>query len=197
MDTHTEVARYVPRQVPTPVKDGELERWEIHAPGSRLGFVLRHLVIQEIRGQFRRWGGTLFLDRAEPWLSSIHVWVDLASLETDSVERDAHIRSAEFLDIARFPRAEFESSSLEPEDGRLIVRGRLELHGVTRDLDLAIDTSPRGAAHSVYTVRAKVDRQAFGLHWNQDLDFGGVVVGDQIALAAEVDLVHVTERIPA
>jgi polyisoprenoid-binding protein YceI len=190
MDTHEDVARYVPHEVPTPVKDGALERWEIHAPGSRLGFALRHLVIHEIRGEFRRWGGTLFLDRAQPWLSSIHVWVDLASIDTDSLERDAHITSAEFLDVARFPRAEFESSSLEPKDGRLIVRGRLQLHGVTRDLDLAIDTSPRDVAPGVYTVRAKVDRQAFGLHWNQDLDFGGVVVGDEVALAAEVDLVH-------
>jgi polyisoprenoid-binding protein YceI len=192
MNAHEEVSTYVPKDIAGTKHDGEIERWEIDPSGSRLRFTLRHLVVQQIRGEFRRWGGTLFLDRAEPWLSTVEVWIDVASIDTDSVERDDHIRSAEFLDIARFPRAEFESSSVEPREGHLGLRGRLQLHGVTRDLDLEVThAAPKAVSErSTYSIRGKLNRQLFGLHWNQDLDVGGVVVGDEIELSAEVQIVR-------
>jgi len=192
MDTHEAVFPFAPQGGPARAKDGDLERWQISELGSGLDFGLRHLVIGQIRGQFRRWGGTLFLDRALPWLSSVHVWIDPASIDTDSVERDTHLRSSEFLDIARFPRAEFNSASIEGLEGKLIVHGRLQLHGVTHDIDLTVEAPPRTTAlgRNVYSVRSKLDRQHFGLHWNQDLDVGGLVVGDEIALSAEVEIIH-------
>jgi polyisoprenoid-binding protein YceI len=192
MNIHEEVSRYAPRDVPRAAQNGEFERWGINPEGSRLGFTLHHLVVHQIRGEFRRWGGTLFLARAEPWLSSVNVSVDLASIDTDSLERDTHIRSAEFLDVARFPRAEFKSTSVEPRDGRVLVRGRLQLHGVTHDLDLEVElgTGKDPTTRNVYSVRGKLDRQLFGLHWNQDLDVGGFVVGDEIELSAEVAVVR-------
>jgi len=192
IDIQAEVSRYAPKEAPRKEEDGELERWQIDPATSRLTFTLRHLVVQQIRGQFLSWGGTLFLERTEPWLSSVHVWVGLASIETDSVERDAHVRSAEFLDVARFPRAEFKSTAVEPCSRHLLVRGRLQLHGVTHDLELEVEagTGKNGAAQSVYSVRGKIDRQLFGLHWNQDLDVGGVVVGDEIEMSAEVNVVR-------
>jgi polyisoprenoid-binding protein YceI len=191
MNTQRDVNAYVPHDSGGGVADGALERWEI-ASGSRLKFTLRHLVLQEIHGEFRRWGGTLFLSRDQPALSRIEAWVDLASIATDSAERDAHVRSAEFLDIKRFPRARFESTAIEPHDGRVTLRGRLQLHGIAHDVDLEIETPSLTSASSenTYSVIGRVDRQTFGLHWNQDLDVGGVVVGDEIDLAAEVSIVH-------
>jgi polyisoprenoid-binding protein YceI len=150
--------------------DGELERWLIDGTRSSLRFSLRHLVIRQIRGQFRRWGGVLFLDRVEPWLSSVSVWIDLGSVETDEPERDDHVRSEEFLDVARFPRAEFKSDTVEIREERVVIHGRLDLHGVVR--------------------------QAFGLHWNQDLDVGGVVVGDEIEILADVEVLRLREDEP-
>ena len=175
-----------------PNGNGDLERWEIRLEGSHLTFVLRHLVISQIRGQFRRWGGTLFLDRTSPWRSSVEVWIDLASLETNSVERDDHIRSPELLDVQRFPLAEFKSTAVEPQGDRLVVRGRLQLHGVTRDVELDVEprTGPPYEGRNVYAIRGKLDRQSFGLHWNQDLDVGGVVVADEITVSAELALVR-------
>jgi polyisoprenoid-binding protein YceI len=192
MNAHEQVSRYAPGEVARVEPDGELEHWEIDPAVSHLDFTLRHLVVQEIHGQFRRWGGTLFLDRAEPWLSTVDVWVELASIDTNSVERDTHLRSAEFLNVALFPRAEFKSTTVEPHDGGLVLRGRLQLHGVTHDLDLSVELGAGGnqAVRNVYSVRSRVDRQLFGLHWNQDLDVGGVVVGDEIKLSAEVHVVH-------
>ena len=88
----------------------------IDSERSSLQFTLRHLVIQQIRGRFSRWGGELFLDRVDPWLSSVEVWIDVDSIETDSPERDAHVRSPEFLDVARFPRAELRSTNIAVSD---------------------------------------------------------------------------------
>jgi polyisoprenoid-binding protein YceI len=195
MNIRHESSRSGKREVPRSATNGDLERWEIKLDGSRLTFVLRHLVISQIHGQFRTWGGTLFLDRAAPWRSSVDVWIDLASLETDSVERDAHIRSPELLDVGRYPRAEFKSTAVEPQGERMVVRGRLQLHGVTHDVDLDVETrtGPAYEGRSVYAIRGKLNRQSFGLHWNQDLDVGGVVVGDEVDLTAEVEIVRAGE----
>ena len=117
----------------------DLERWEIDPARSKLTFTLRHLVISEIKGSFGRWGGTLYLDRGQPSLSSVQVWIDVSTIDTGEPERDDHIRSSEFLDAKQLPRAEFESSAVEEKDGRAVVRGRLRLHGVTRDIDVVVE----------------------------------------------------------
>ncbi|HVZ72890.1 MAG TPA: YceI family protein [Polyangia bacterium] len=191
MTAYEDATRYVPHQTHKLAEGGELERWQVDLAHSSLRFSLRHIVVQKINGRFNRWGGTLDLDRRAPWMSTIRVWIDLASIETNAPERDAHVRSAEFLDVARFPLADFESTSVDPRADRLVVRGRLRLHGVGRDVELEV--TPRGLdaeGRDVYAMRAKIDRQAFGLHWNQDLDVGGVVVGDEIEIVAEVAIVR-------
>jgi polyisoprenoid-binding protein YceI len=195
MNTREEASRYVPRDMGRGPTDGHLERWEVDAKHSRLRFVLRHFIVQQIKGEFRSWGGTLYLDRADARLSSLHVWVDLASVDTGSTERDAHIRSDEFLDVARLPRAEFDSTSIELREGHALVHGLLLLHGVTRDLDLEIMVPPDtgDVAQASYSVKGTVNRQSFGLHWNQDLDVGGVVVGDDVAFTADVKVVRVND----
>jgi polyisoprenoid-binding protein YceI len=191
METRKE-APQPPREQARHAKGGDLERWEVDGSRSRLRFSLRHLVVQRIQGSFRTWGGTLYLDRKEPTLSSLDIWVDLASIETGAVERDDHVRSPELLDVGRYPRAEFKSTSIEIREGAAVVHGLLQLHGVTRDLDLEIRPAAGPSAQVPgYIVAARLDRQSFGLHWNQDLDIGGVVVGDEVAVTAEVKVVPV------
>ncbi|HVZ88278.1 MAG TPA: YceI family protein [Polyangia bacterium] len=179
----------------TTVNDGSTTaRWEIDSARSSLSFNLRHIVVQQIRGRFDRWGGTLFIDRQQPWLSSVHVWVDLASITTDDLERDAHVRSSEFLDAARFPRAEFKSTNVDILDGQVVMEGVLNLHGVAHDVEIRAEVGPTstdadGRQRATYTARGIVDRQSFGLHWNQDLDVGGIVVGDEVEIIAKVEAV--------
>jgi polyisoprenoid-binding protein YceI len=170
----------------------DLEKWEIDPARSSLRFVLRHLVVSEISGEFRRWGGTLFFPRDQPLPSTINVWVDVSTIDTGDPERDAHIRSSEFLDAALLPRAEFEASDVEQRDGRAILHGRLRLHGVTHDLDVEVEPRepPLEGEKNAYRARTRLDRQSFGLHWNQDLDVGGVVVADEIRISAELVLVR-------
>ena len=170
----------------------DLEKWEIDPARSRLRFVLRHLVVGEISGEVHRWGGTLFFARNQPLPSTIDVWIDVSTIDTGDAERDAHVRSSEFLDATLLPRAEFEASDVEAHEGRAILHGRLRLHGVTHDLDVEVEphAAPVGGGKNAYRARAKLDRQNFGLHWNQDLDIGGVVVGDEIRVSAELVLVR-------
>jgi polyisoprenoid-binding protein YceI len=177
----------------------EREHWEIDGANSTLTFALRHFVVGEIKGQFERWGGTLLLDPAHVSRSSLEVWVDVASLDTGSPERDAHLRSPELLDVARSPLALFRSTGLALHaDGKAAVAGRLELHGVTRHVELAVMSQgswgvDKHELRAEYAAHTGFDRQEFGLHWNQDLDIGGFVVGDRVELTARVQMVRFAE----
>ena len=174
------------------------ERWEIDGNNSRLGFSLRHIVVSEIHGCFRSWGGEMLFDPDYVPRTQIQVWIDVASIDTGSPERDAHLRSAEFLDAARFQRALFTSTDVSlRRDGEAGVTGRLQLHGTGRFVDLdavarRAFVDDRGLMRAVYSVHGRVDRQAFGLHWNQDLDVGGIVVGDKVEIDASVEMVRTT-----
>lgn len=179
----------------TEAPDWATERWDVDPDRSSLRFNLRHIVVQQVRGHFTRWGGTLYLNRRDPSLSSVHIWIDLASITTDDPTRDAHVRSAEFLDVARFPRAEFDSTDVRVADGEIILEGTLDLHGVVEDVELRALAGPSsigadGRQRSTFTTKGTLNRQSFGLHWNQDLDIGGVVVGDEVEIVGHAELVH-------
>ncbi|HVT06181.1 MAG TPA: YceI family protein [Polyangia bacterium] len=171
------------------------QEWLIDVQRSTLAFSLRHIVVQRIHGRFDRWGGSLFFDRAQPSQSSLELWVDLASITTGDDERDAHVRSAEFLDVKRFPRAFFHSGLVEVRGSDVIVNGRLELRGVVHDVQVNVEigapaAGSDGRVRAPATARATINRQSFGLHWNQDLDVGGIVVGDEIDIRATVEMVR-------
>ena len=118
------------RPVRSEIRPSQRERWQVDPANSTLTFTLRHIVVQQIQGQFHRWGGRVAIDRDQPSLSEVEVWVELASIDTDSVERDDHVRSPEFFDVGRFPRATFKSTSIALADERIRVEGILELHGI-------------------------------------------------------------------
>jgi len=179
--------------------NGKGGRWEIDADRSELRFSLRHIVVSTIEGRFRSWGGEMLFDPDDVAATQLHVWVDVASIDTGSPERDAHVRSAEFLDTARYPRAQFVGTDILPHarDGAAMT-GRLQLHGTTRYVDLKVVADRTwlddlGRPRAAYTVTGKIDRQVFGLHWNQDLDVGGFVVSDKVAIEARVEMVRTTD----
>jgi polyisoprenoid-binding protein YceI len=173
------------------------ETWQIDLDRSSLHFSLRHIVVHEIRGRFGKWGGTVTLAGDDLAKSSVRVWVDLGSVDTEEMERDGQIRSPEFFDVGRFPRAMFTSTEVRlPERENPIVKGHLDLHGFTGDVDVEITrhnrwTDDKGSERLSYEGKARFDRRKFGLRWNQDLDVGGVVVGDEIEILARVEAVRV------
>lgn len=175
------------------------ERWEMDQKRSNLTFTLHQLLVHRVSGSFGTWGGTLFLDRRQPSRSSVQLWVDLASIDTHSSERDTHLCSAEFLDVARYPRAAFRSASVTIRDDEVLVTGRLHLHGIFHDIQLSITpiAMPESASigqRETFTMKAKLNRQDFGLRWHDpDVQLMDVVVGDQIELTAQVEVVRAVD----
>jgi polyisoprenoid-binding protein YceI len=175
--------------------------WVTGPPESEILFSLRHFVLGEIKGRVGRWRGTVDLDTRSPSRPRVEVVADATSLETRDAERDDHFRSAEFLDVRSFPEIKFRSREIDSgADGRTYtLTGDLTIRDVTRRLTFAVseqddDAAERPAATRVFVGHAVVDRQEFGLHWNQDLDRGGFIVGDKVDVAIRVVLSNTAAR---
>jgi polyisoprenoid-binding protein YceI len=175
--------------------NGNQRIWRADAAKSRLGFTLRHLVLSQISGEVRKWRATIVIDSEDPSRSSVEAFVDAGSLDTADPERDQHMRSEEFLNVAAFPEMHFRSRRVIPIDTRrFTVVGDLTIRDVTREVELELDDGGRerdesGVEHATFRAHATINRQDFGLRWNQDLDTGGVVVGDKVDLSLALEAV--------
>jgi polyisoprenoid-binding protein YceI len=177
-------------------QDMTTERWEIDASHSGIHFAVRHLVIAKVRGQFSRWSGTLTVPEGDFDRASVDVTVDASSIETGVADRDTHLKSADFFDVAKYPEITFRSTRFEPQGeagGRLT--GTLTIRGISRDVVLDVERhgqtrDPWGNERAGFTARTAIDRKDFGLTWNQALETGGFVVGDRVELELEIEAVR-------
>lgn len=163
---------------------------------SSLHFSVLHMVVARVRGRFARWACTIQMDGQAPARSSVTARVEAASIDTGVADRDAHLRSADFLDAERFPAIVFKSKRVETTDRRRFhVVGDLTLRDVTRELALEVQYAgsvkdPRGDLRSGFSASASLDRRDFGLTWNEVLEAGGVLVGDRIDIQIEVEAIR-------
>jgi polyisoprenoid-binding protein YceI len=169
--------------------------WNIDTTHSNVSFSIRHLVIAKVRGSFKSFSGAVALDEASPERSTVTVEIDVASIDTAEPKRDEHLRSADFFDVAQFPKLTFVSKRVETE-GKEVARviGDLTIHGVTREVTLAVEElgrakDPWGGERAAFSATASIDRKDFGLRWNQALEAGGVLVGDKVEIALDVQAV--------
>jgi polyisoprenoid-binding protein YceI len=169
--------------------------YELDPTHSHVGFSVRHLMVSSVRGRFASFRGTLTVAE-DPSASSVVAEIDAASIDTGDPQRDAHLRSAEFLDVERYPTITYRSTAVRPDGGdRWRVEGELALHGVTRPVDLEVTfqggvIDPQGAARVGFTARTEIIRDDFGLTWNQALETGGVAVGRKVTVELEVEAVR-------
>jgi polyisoprenoid-binding protein YceI len=169
--------------------------WNIDPSHSAIAFAVRHMVVSKTRGRFTKWSGELRFDADDPRASSVQVAIDPASIDTADAQRDAHLRSADFLDVEKFPAASFHSTKVEEvESGVYRVTGDLTVHGVTRSVVLDIvyegtGKDPWGGERAGFSGSTSIDRKDFGLRWNQALETGGVLVGDKVELLLEIEAV--------
>jgi polyisoprenoid-binding protein YceI len=170
--------------------------WKIDAAHSGVHFSVKHLVVATVRGQFDKVSGSVDIDPFDPANSSIHAVIDAASIDTREPQRDAHLRSPDFLDVERFPTIEFRSTTVARTDDGYTVSGDLTLHGVTRPVVLKVDATDdeirdqAGNLKRAATARGKINRKDFGLTWNVALETGGFVVGDEIRIEIDLELIH-------
>lgn len=177
--------------------------WTIDPGHSAIHFSVRHMVFAKVRGRFGAWTGTLEGDPADPAGVSVTVAIDASSIDTGVADRDAHLRSADFLDVARFPELRFTSKRVERTgQGRYRVHGELTLRDVTREVVLEAEHAgggrdPWGNERLAFTARTAIDRRDFGLRWNQVLEAGGVLVGERIEIEVDVQAVRAAAAVAA
>jgi polyisoprenoid-binding protein YceI len=169
--------------------------WTIDNSHTLVEFSVRHLMISTVKGRFGEVSGKVVADDADPARAQIEVTINAASIDTREAQRDAHLRSADFFDAENFPALTFRSTRIEKASGDdLKVTGDLTIRGTTREVVLDVTsegrvTDPWGGQRAGYSAKTKIKRSDFGLTWNMALETGGVVVGDEIKIALEVELV--------
>ena len=157
-------------------------------------FVVRHLMITKVRGRFTGLDGQIALTPGSDLPTTITATIDAASIDTREEQRDAHLRSADFLQVEKYPHLMFESERIEGTPEQFTVDGKLTIHGVTRDVRLSGSfegraNDPWGGVRVGYAAHGSINRKDFGLTWNTTLETGGVVVGDEVRIELNVEAV--------
>ena len=171
------------------------DEWTVDPSHSSVQFSIKHMMVSTVRGKFQKLSGTVNLDEKDPTKSSIEVTIDATSIDTGEPKRDAHLKSADFFDVAKYPTLTFKSSKIEKAGkGKFKVTGDLTMHGQTRPVTLAID-GPTGAVKTPWgsltrgvSATGKLNRKDWGLGWNKAIEMGGVMVGDEVQLQLDVEL---------
>jgi polyisoprenoid-binding protein YceI len=159
-------------------------------------FSVRHMMITNVRGGFSGVEGTVTYDPQNPSDSSVETVINTSTINTNEPARDAHLKSADFLDVEKFPTMTFKSKKVTASgEGELKVEGDLTLHGVTKEVVLTVEgptdeaKDPWGNVRIGASAATKIKRSDFGLSWNATLETGGFLVGDELKLSIEVSLI--------
>jgi len=170
--------------------------WQIDAAHTSAQFAVKHLMVSTVRGTMGKVSGAVTLDDTDPTKSSLTASIDAAGIDTREAKRDEHLRGPDFLDVKKFPTITFKSTKVEKvTDGKYKVTGDLTLRGVTKPVVLEVEGSPTpmqdpfGNTKLGGTATTTINRQDFGVAWSKKLDAGGIVVGDELAITIDVELV--------
>ncbi len=176
-----------------------MAQWNIDPAHSSADFTVRHMMVTNVRGSFGNLSGTINFDPENPGASSVEATIDVATINTGVEDRDNHLRSADFFEVEKYPNITFKSTDVEVTgDNSAKITGDLTIRDVTNPVVLDVDFlgqggSPFGDTRAGFEATTKIDREAFGLTWNQALETGGVLVGKDIKVSLDIQGVLVTE----
>lgn len=172
--------------------------WQIDPAHSEVGFKVRHMMIANVRGEFNTFSGTIEVDETDITTSKINVEIDTNSIDTGIEKRDEHLRSADFFEVAKFPKMTFVSKRvMKLGERKLMVVGDLTMRGVTKEVSLNVDgptgeiKDPWGNIRRGASAMTTINRKDFGLTWNQVLESSGVAVADEVHITLELELIKV------
>ena len=170
--------------------------YNIDPAHSAAHFSVRHMMITNVRGSFGSVKGTVTYDTSNPAASTIDAVIDTTSINTQEPQRDAHLKSADFLDVEKFPTITFKSKKVVSEaSDEQTVTGDLTIHGVTKEVVLKVEgptaegKDPWGNSRIGASATTKIKRGDFGLTWNAALETGGILVGDDVKIELEISLI--------
>lgn len=169
--------------------------YQIDPSHSSASFSIKHMMIAKVHGSFDKMSGKLIYDPANPTAASVDVSIEAASINTREAQRDAHLRSADFFDVEKYPQITFKSVRVEGTPGNLRLVGQLTIHGVTNLVTLEVEgpseemKDPWGNLKIGASGTTKIKRKDFGLTWNAALEAGGFLVGDDVTITVDVQFV--------
>lgn len=173
--------------------------YQIDNAHSQIQFTVRHMMISRVRGWFEKFSGEFEIDENNPAQSNVKVQIEAASINTREPQRDAHLRSADFLDADTYPYLTFTSQRVEVLDQtRAILHGDLSIRGKARPVAMDVEytgqaKSPWGSTSLGFNGHTVINRKDWDLTWNKALETGGMLVGDEIAIDIELELIQVPE----
>ena len=165
--------------------------WTIDPAHSVVEFAVKHMMFTTAKGRFEDFAGTIQYDPQNPAASSVEVVIQTASISTNTEDRDAHLRSADFFDVEQYPTATFRSTRVEADGDDLVVHGDLTIKDVTNPVTLKAEyqgsgVNPWGVEVAGFEARGTFSRKDFGLTWNQALESGGVLVSDEVKINLDI-----------
>lgn len=173
--------------------------FQIDQSHSEIQFSARHMMVSKVRGVFEQWDGTIALDPANPANTTVDITIDAASINTKDAQRDGHLRSPDFLNVEKFPSVTFKSTKVDvTSDNTAKLSGDLTIAGVTKPVVLDVEyqgnaKSPWGTTSYGFSAHTKINREDWGLTWNAALETGGWLVGKEISIDIELELIQVAE----
>jgi polyisoprenoid-binding protein YceI len=167
--------------------------WNADTTHSEVGFSVRHMMVSKVRGKFNAYEATI-VTAADPTQSSVTATIQLDSIDTGNEGRDTHIKSADFFNTDVHAVMTYQSTSVTPKGDDWLVDGNLTLHGVTKPVQLKVELNgftgdPFGGTRAGFSATTEINRGDFGIEFNMPMDGGGVVVGDKISIAIEIEAV--------
>jgi polyisoprenoid-binding protein YceI len=175
------------------VPDYLVGTWKADPVHSEVAFSVRHLMVGRARGRFTGYDVTIVTSE-DPLGSSVEATIDLASIETGNEPRDNHLRSADYLEVEKYPTMRYRSTGVRQTDGGWVVDGELTLHGVTRQVPLAVELNgfrpdPFGGQRAGFSATAQINRRDFGIDTTIPMDGGGIAVGDKVSISLDIEAV--------
>ena len=169
--------------------------WQIDTVHSSIEFSVRHMMISKARGKFGKFSGTIVIDEANPAATTVDVSIDAASVDTGVPDRDAHLRSPDFLDAGTYPTLHFQSTKVGVDGDSAKLYGNLTIRDVTKPVVLDVEyagksKNPWGQTIAGFSGKTKIKRSDWNLVWNAVLETGGVAVSDDVTIEIELEMVQ-------
>jgi polyisoprenoid-binding protein YceI len=174
---------------------GQNATWTFDKAHSKISFGVSHVVISEVTGQFASYDGTVTTNGDDFTNAKIDFSIDIGSIDTDNEQRDGHLKSPDFFDVEKYPAITFKSSAMKKtKEGMYQLKGDLTMHGVTKEVSLTAKyggmvTDPYGNVKAGFKITGTIDRTEFGLKYNSMLDSGGMMIGEEVAITCNVELI--------
>jgi polyisoprenoid-binding protein YceI len=173
-------------------------KWSVDQSHSEIAFKIRHMMIAHVKGSFKTFDASIYTTGKDFTTAQIDLWIDAASITTGDEKRDEHLKAADFFDVAKHKEITFTSSTIEPADadGNHVLWGELTMVGITKNVKLNVEfggivNDPWGNEKAGFTVTGKFKRSDWELTWNNAMETGGLMVGDEVSIACEIELINI------